>query len=151
MKRAVVFGSVIGAAALLLAGCWADGTVPTASDDRIRATLDGVELELEVADDTAERAVGLMNRDSVPLGTGMIFRYDQAVDARFYMFQVSVPLRAVFVRDGRVVSSVVMPPCPLTDPQACPTYGADGPFDTVVETAPETLPDVAPGDVLTVE
>ncbi|MBW3639483.1 MAG: DUF192 domain-containing protein [Actinobacteria bacterium] len=151
MRRAVAFGSAIGAAALLLAGCRADGTAPTAPDDRIQVTLDGIELDVEVADDAAERAIGLMNRDAVPPGTGMIFRYDQAVDARFYMFQVSVPLRAVFIRDGRVVSSVVMPPCPLADPQACPTYGADGPFDTVVETAPETLPDVAPGDVLTVE
>ena len=41
-----------------------------------------------------------------------------------------------------------MPPCEQSDPAACPRYGADGPFDTVVETAPETLPDVQPGDVL---
>ncbi len=138
-------------AAVMLAGCSADRAPAAGSGDRIQVTLDGVELDVEVADDAAERAVGLMNRDSVPPGTGMIFRYDEVVAARFYMFQVSVPLRAVFVRDGRVVSSVVMPPCPLADPQACPTYGADGPFDTVVETAPETLPDVAPGDVLTIE
>ena len=145
-------GAGVLATALLLAGCSGDDTAaPAVSEERVTATLDGVELVLEVADDTAERAVGLMNRASVPPGTGMIFRYDEAVDARFYMFQVSVPLRAVFLRDGRVVSSVVMPPCPLSDPQACPTYGADGPFDTVVETAPETLPDVAAGDVLTIE
>jgi uncharacterized membrane protein (UPF0127 family) len=55
-------------------------------------------------------------------------------------------LRAVFVRDGAVVSTVVMPPCEADDPSACPTYGADGPYDTVVETAPGTLPDVQPGD-----
>ena len=135
---------------VLLAGCSSDEPAPT-PDDRVRATLDGVELLLEVADDPEERAVGLMRRESVPPGTGMVFLYDEPVQTRFYMYDVQVPLRAVFVRDGRVVSSVLMPPCELDDPQACPTYGPDEPFDTVVETAPETLPDVQPGDRLVLE
>jgi uncharacterized membrane protein (UPF0127 family) len=118
------------------------GPLPTVS-----ATLDGVELELEVADDEQERATGLMRRTSVPPGTGMVFRFGKPVEARFYMYDVPIPLRAVFLRDGRVVSTVVMPPCEQEVPKECPTYGADGPFDTVVETAPETLPDLQPGDV----
>ena len=138
------------AALLLLAGCSSDEPEPPA-DDRIRATLDGVELLLEVADDPEERAVGLMRRESVPPGTGMVFLYDEPVEARFYMYDVPVPLRAVFVRDGRAVLSVLMPPCEQEQPQDCPTYGPDEPFDTVVETAPETLPDVQPGDRLVLE
>ena len=134
---------------LLLPACGGDEAAPAAApDERLRAVLDGVELRLEVADSPQERAVGLMRRASVPPGTGMVFLYDSPVDVRFYMYDVDVPLRAVFVNEGTVVSSVVMPPCELPDPAACPTYGADGPFDTVVETAPETLPDVQPGDVL---
>jgi len=113
----------------------------------VSATLDGVELELEVADDEPERATGLMRRESVPVGTGMVFRFGQPVDGRFYMYDVPIPLLAVFLRDGKVVSTVVMPPCEEDEPRECPTYGADGPFDTVVETAPETLPDIEPGDV----
>ncbi len=139
----------VGAAAalLLLAGCSSGEPAASATpDDRVRATLDGVGLLLEVADDPQERAVGLMRRRSVPPGTGMVFRYDEPVSARFYMYDVPIPLRAVFVRDGRVVHSVLMPPCELDVPQDCPTYGPDEPFDTVVETAPATLPDVQPGD-----
>ena len=128
----------------LLAGCSA-GDEP-AADERLGAVLDGVELRLEVADDARERAVGLMRRESVPPGTGMVFLYDEPSEGRYYMYDVPVPLRAVFVRDGRVVSTVVMPPCAEPEPAQCPTYGADGPYDTVVETAPETLPDVQPGD-----
>lgn len=127
------------------------GGAASPSAERVRAVLDGVELSLEVADDEQERAVGLMRRTSVPPGTGMVFRYDELSNGRYYMFQVPVPLRAVFVRDDRVVSTVLMPPCEETVPAECPTYGADGPYDTVVETAPETLPDVQPGDVLELE
>ena len=141
---------------LLLVGCGsaagpsgAAGPAPTA--ELREAVLGGVDLRLEVADDDRERAVGLMRRTSVPRGTGMVFLYDSPTRARFYMHDVRVPLRAVFVRAGRVVSSVVMPPCEQQAPADCPTYGADGPYDTVVETAPETLPDVQPGDAFELE
>lgn len=140
---------------LLLAGaaCGSDEPAPsTAPPDRIRATLDGVRLTLEVADTPEERAVGLMRRASVPPGTGMVFLYDEPTDGRFYMYDVPIPLRAVFVRGGAVVYSVVMPPCEKgLAPGECPTYGPDEPFDTVVETAPDTLPDVQPGDRLVLE
>ena len=142
--------SALLALVLLLAACGGD-TPEAAPDDRLRATLDGVDLLLEVADTPEERAVGLMRRKSVPPGTGMVFLYDEPSTGRFYMFDVPIPLRAVFVRDGRVVYDVVMPPCESDVPQECPTYGPDEPFDTVVETAPETLPDVQPGDRLVLE
>jgi uncharacterized membrane protein (UPF0127 family) len=142
---------VVAALLLTVTGCSDDGGDGRAAatpppPERVRATLDGVPLTLEVADDPDERAYGLMNRTSVPPGSGMVFRFDGLVDSPFYMFSVPVPLRAVFVREGRVVSTLVMPPCPLADPDACPTYGPEGLYDTVIETAPETLPDVVPGD-----
>ena len=134
-----------------LTGCGSDA--PAAPEDgRVRATLDGVALVLEVADTAEERAVGLMRRTSVPPGTGMVFRYDESSEGRFYMYDVPIPLRAVFLRDGEVVYQVVMPPCEQgLAPGECPTYGPDEPFDTVVETAPDTLPDVQPGDRLVLE
>jgi uncharacterized membrane protein (UPF0127 family) len=142
---------VAAAVLLLAAACGSADPAPAPADDRLRATLDGVELRLEVADDDAERATGLMRRESVPPGTGMVFLYDEPIEGRFYMYDVPIPLRAVFIRDGRVVASILMPPCELDVPQDCPTYGPDEPFDTVVETAPETLPDVQPGDPFELE
>ena len=140
------------AALLLLPGCTggepSGAPAPTPVLEVVDATLGGVALRLEVADEPAEREVGLMRRASVPPGTGMVFLYDAPVEGRFYMYDVPVPLRIAFVRAGTVVSTLVMPPCREADPRACPTYGADGPFDTAVETAPETLPDVRPGDRL---
>lgn len=139
------------AALVLLTGCSSDDPAAPSAEasplsERVSGTLDGVELVLEVADEDAERATGLMGRTSVPAGTGMVFLYDAPVHGRFYMYRVPIPLRATFIRDGRVVSTVVMPPCTEDDPGACPTYGADGLFDTVVETSPDELPDPEPGD-----
>jgi len=142
------------AALALLAGCSSstpaapDAAPRTAGAEGVRAVLDGVELRLEVADDARERSIGLMGRTSVPSGTGMVFLYDEPVSVRFYMFRVPVPLRAVFVREGVVVASILMPPCAQAVGADCPTYGPDAPYDTVVETAPATLPDVQPGDRL---
>jgi uncharacterized membrane protein (UPF0127 family) len=143
-------GSVLTAlVALAVGSCGSDG--PEVPPGAVRATLGDVPLVLEVADSPQERATGLMRREEVPPGTGMIFYFDEPVQTKFYMFDVPVPLKAVFVREGEVVHSVVMPPCEEPEPGDCPLYGPHEPFDTVVETAPETLPDVQPGDRLVVE
>jgi uncharacterized membrane protein (UPF0127 family) len=142
---------------LTLAGC--SGGSGTGSTDapsvgqslgeRVDAVLGGVELELEVADEPQERAVGLMGRTEVPAGTGMLFDYDEpASGPSFYMFQVDIPLVAVFVLDGRVVHVALMEPCPSADPAQCPLYGPPGEYDAVVETAPAAVADVQVGDRL---
>lgn len=119
----------------------AGGTVAPPSAGTVQVVVgQAPPVTAEVADTPEERAVGLMRRPSVPLGTGMVFLYDAPSPGRFYMHDVDVPLTAVFARDGEVVFVVDMPPCPEgTPPQACPTYGPDEPFDTVLETAPVTL------------
>lgn len=116
----------------------------------VDAQLGGVRLRLEVAETEPQRAIGLMGRTSVPPGTGMLFRFGGPVRDRFYMFRTLVPLVVVFVRDGTVVGTAQMTPCAQSDPTACPTYGPGVPYDTAVETAPQTLPNVKPGDRLTV-
>lgn len=121
---------------------------PAAPGQTVRAQLGDVALELEVADDPQERARGLMGRTAVPPGTGMLFRFDEPVVSSFYMYRVPVPLHAAFVLDGRVVFTVVMPPCEEPEPRACPTYGPGTPFDMVVETSPETARGVQAGDRL---
>lgn len=150
------------AGSVLLAGCSSDSSSgvddagpasPSPSvgqriEQTVQAELAGVDLELEVADEPQERAVGLMGRTEVPAGTGMVFLFDEPSSGGFYMFQVPIPLVAVFVRDGVVVGVEQMPPCDEPQPGDCPTYAPDEPYDTVVETAPATLADVAEGDRL---
>ena len=138
-------------AGLLLAGCSGeDPASPVVAQPGAAGTvvgvLDGTELRLEVADTPDERAVGLMGRTSVPAGTGMVFLYDELSEGSFYMYRVPIPLRATFIRDGRVVSTVVMAPCESSDAAECPLYPADAAYDTVVETDPAVLPSPEPGD-----
>jgi uncharacterized membrane protein (UPF0127 family) len=149
--RPVPLALLTAAVVVVLSSC-SDGDAPqpagAAPPGAVRAQLGDVELVLEVADSAPERSTGLMGRSEVPPGTGMVFLFDEPSTSRFYMFDVPVPLVAVFVRDGVVVGVEQMPPCPETEPSACPTFGPDEPYDTVVETAPETLADVAVGDRL---
>lgn len=126
---------------VVLAACGGQQATEAApDDDRVVVVAgDSGPVRAEVADDAQERAIGLMRREQVPVGTGMVFLYDAPSTGRYYMFDVPVPLTAVFAREGEVVGVVDMPPCPDQDPQACPTYGPDAPYDTVLETAPATL------------
>ena len=162
-RTVAIRGSVV--AALLVASLLGCGDTPPDAPDAaapnpvpsvgqriaetVVADLGGVRLTLEVADEPQERAVGLMGRTEVPAGTGMVFEFEQPLQTSFYMFQVPVPLTAVFLRDDVVVHVEQMAPCTEIDAARCPLYGPDEAFDTVVETAPETLPDVRAGDRFT--
>ena len=96
-------------------------------------------IRAEVADSPERRAYGLMNRDDVPPGTGMLFRYDAPSTGDYYMYAVRQPLSAAFVRDGRVIHIAEMTPCTAAVPQDCPTYGpGSAAYDMVVETTPGT-------------
>lgn len=106
---------------------------------------DPVTVRLEVAADPASRARGLMEREQVPPGTGMVFLYPADVAEAFWMKNTLVPLSIAFVAaDGRVVSVAEMTPC-KADP--CPSYAPAGPFRYAVELAAGSFPaaGVGPG------
>jgi len=94
------------------------------------------ELAVEVADTVSERERGLMERESLPNGTGMLFVYRREGQRRFWMKDTLVPLDIIFVdSDGRVVNVEHASPgfdgervCTDTD-----YYCSDGPAQFVVE------------------
>ncbi|MGH8868011.1 MAG: DUF192 domain-containing protein [Actinomycetes bacterium] len=94
---------------------------------------DAPPVRAEVADSAAERGHGLMDRDRVPPGTGMLFVFDGPTQSDFYMFRTRVPLSIAFVDGTRVVGTREMPPCTADAPEDCPTYGVDAPYTLAVE------------------
>lgn len=132
------------AALLLLAACAAEPDArPTT-----RATVGSAVLRVELATTAEQRSAGLRGRE-VPPGFGMAFPYEPAQRVHFTMSQVDRPLVAVFARAGRAVSVEHLLPCP-GGVDECPLYGPAEPVDLVVEAAPESLPDVRPGDAVEV-
>jgi uncharacterized membrane protein (UPF0127 family) len=119
-------------------GAATGGPAATASYRLLPAGGEPLTVRLEVAADPAARAKGLMGREQVPPGSGMVFLYPADVREAFWMKDTLVPLSIAFVAaDGRVVSVAEMTPC-RADP--CPTYEPAGPYRYAVELAAGAFP-----------
>lgn len=77
---------------------------------------------LEVADDQAERAQWLMDRDELAADRGMLFVFDTPSVASFWMKDTRIPLDMIWLDETKRIIHLAtdVPPCE-TDP--CPTYG----------------------------
>ena len=63
-------------------------------------------FSVEIADDPAERAEGLMHRPSLPSGAGMLFVYERVGAPSFWMRNTLIPLDMIFLRPDGVVQHV---------------------------------------------
>jgi uncharacterized membrane protein (UPF0127 family) len=97
MKMAVVvLVAVLASAGPLVAGC-ADTTA------EFRWEGGSARFAIEIADNNNERSRGLMFRESLSSGAGMLFIYDQPQNVAFWMKNTLLPLDMIFIgADGRV-------------------------------------------------
>ena len=115
----------------LLSSCSAD-----VSNDHKRILLEGPErvrfpVLVEIADTYEERQQGLMNRDYLEMGKGMLFVFDQQKSLSFWMKNTLIPLDIIFFNSrGEFVSWQSMVPCEA-DP--CRSYLSDGPARYALE------------------
>ncbi|GAA5004354.1 DUF192 domain-containing protein [Pseudoluteimonas lycopersici] len=95
--------------------------------------LGGQRYSVEVARTEAERDRGLMFRDELPAGHGMLFIHEQEGPLAYWMKNTRIPLDILFFdHDKRLVSQQRdVPPCDLGD--ACPPYPSDAPAIYVLE------------------
>ncbi len=95
--------------------------------------LAGQRYAVEVADDDAERARGLMYRDAMAEGHGMLFVHEGEEPQAYWMKNTKIPLDILYFNDARklVAQQRDVPPCSLGD--ACPSYPSNAPARYVLE------------------
>ncbi|HQZ32663.1 MAG TPA: DUF192 domain-containing protein [Arenimonas sp.] len=95
--------------------------------------LKGQRFAVEVADDGPERSRGLMYRDELADGTGMLFLHDIEEPLAYWMKNTRIPLDIFYFDSRRRLVSVSrgVPPCSLGD--RCPPYPSTGPALYVLE------------------
>jgi hypothetical protein len=90
----------LAAPAVAWAGC---------STDQVEIRLESgglVRFSVEVADEPAERAKGLMFREEMATASGMIFFYERPQQAVFWMKNTLIPLDMIFADAAGVVKHV---------------------------------------------
>ena len=103
----------------------------SAGDDWVE--LAGKRYAVEIADDDAERARGLMFRDELADGHGMLFIHEREAPQAYWMKNTRIALDILYFDDAlKLVSQQRdVPPCSAGD--RCPPYPSKAPARYVLE------------------
>jgi hypothetical protein len=113
------------------------GPVPAADQNTLEiASKTGVHtFSVEIADNDADRARGLMFRKELPEGKGMLFDFQHDQDVGFWMQNTYVSLDMLFIRgDGRILSIAEN-----TEPLSTRIISSGGPVRGVLEVVAGTV------------
>lgn len=87
------------------------------------------QVEVELAMNNAQRAQGLMMRETLAENAGMLFVYPDSAVRSFWMYRTLLPLDIAFIdAQGIIVDIQQMQPCRSYWSNRCPNYPAAAPF-----------------------
>lgn len=123
--------------------------LPAQAQPMVNARLAGQAFQLELVDRPYSRRQGLMGREELPSGTGMLFDFPEGTTPAIWMRNMQLSLDLLFVDGaGRLVQIFAeVPPC---DAVPCAIYEATQPLRFVIEVAAGTASALRlqPGDML---
>ncbi len=80
----------------------------------IQTDSKALEFDIEIADDPVERSQGLMFREELADGTGMLFLYPSPRIASFWMKNTLIPLDMLFIDAEGVIVTIARETTPLS-------------------------------------
>ena len=86
----------------LMTACQAQDTLPTQTI-KLSTEQGVVEIHAEIADEAFERRKGLMYREEVPEGTGMLFIWPESKELGMWMKNTPSSLDMLFIQNGEVI------------------------------------------------
>lgn len=98
-------------------------------------SVSGKKIEVEVADTTAKRSLGLSKRSSLAPDSGMLFIFEKKqVIVNFWMKDMEIPLDIIWISDGKIVKIDKEVPAQkgVTD-NMLEIYSSGRPIDYVLE------------------
>ena len=87
--------------------------------------IDGIVLEVQIADTDPRRARGLMFQEQLPLDEGMLLVFDDANKRSIWMLNMQFPLDVIWIDDNNKVVFIEknVPPCKTAlETVTCPSY-----------------------------
>ena len=119
---------------IILSGCWAtdiysnimnrfSGEKLPEEKIELETSVGKTELTVEIANSMEEREKGLMEREKLEAGHGMLFQFEDEAPRAFWMRNTKIPLDIIFFSAKKEVVSFVEWMNPCGTPQ-CPSYSS---------------------------
>ena len=86
-------------------------------------------IDIEIAEDPKEKAMGLMFRTDLADNQGMLFPYGEARELSMWMHNTYIPLDMLFIRPDGVIHRIETRAEPMSDR----VINSDGPVSAVLE------------------
>ena len=128
---------LLAASFAALSGCRSTATDQSATESLTTREVrlpNGAKILTEIKATDADRAQGMMFRDSLEEGRGMLFVHERPGQYGYWMFNCRIPLDIIWLDSSKTIveMSPDTPPC-KTEAAQCPSYGGKQTSQFVVE------------------